>query len=239
MNKLLTFSLLFTATFATLPANAEDDVKRARANDIVDEYILEDSSKLVRRIGKLKCDVTTKVVDFKISMHPKDDAMMYFIKEGDLYELHNTGAATPGQCPKAEVVLAMKNVAKIDGKYKYNVVSSTNTKIVNMALDKEGNLKAWDNEKLVLTQNGVADYKMNICNDQPGAAFSRYVAFAEDAYGRILKVDGDKPEESKFSPESYLYSGNAIKDFKDREGVCKVQKASYEPATAENNTTAL
>lgn len=125
--------------FTGISAFAKDDiVKRARNNDVASEYILKANGDLFRIVSGNKCQVTNGVEDMKISAHPNDTAMMYFIKEGDLYILKN--AETHGQCPKADKKVLMPNVARSGSNYKYNVVSNTNTRVVNVALDSYGKL---------------------------------------------------------------------------------------------------
>lgn len=215
MNKLLSLSVLaITAITFAAPAFAEP--KKARDNDLVDSYELLDNSKLVRRIGNLSCDVTSGVTSFKVSQHPNDAAMIYFMKDGDLHYLKNPAGAVrkKGECPKAEKALLLANVKD------YTVVPTQKTEIVNMALTHEGRLVAWPNTGRPLVDvNGIKELKMNPCNDQAGFSFKKYVAFAESRDGRILKIEGDKPSDSAFTPESF----DSIGDFKEKQNVCVQQ----------------
>jgi len=178
--------------------------KQARANDVASEYVLENNGDLFRIIRgtDIKCQVTTRVSDFKISQHPNDVAMIYFKRDGDLYLLRNGDRR--GQCP-----IANKSVL-VTGVRKYSVVSTTDTTIVNVALSNSGELAAWDNTNVRVSKSNVSDYKMYQYYGVSGKPFSTYVLFAINYGGSVLKVKGVNPEESKWD-ESRRFS--SIDDF--------------------------
>jgi hypothetical protein len=208
MLKMLTKSLFSAALALTLSsapaAFAKDTIKQARDNDIATQYGLTVDNTLYRIVGGKRCDITTDVQSFKVSQHPKDAAMLYYKKGSDLYVI---GRSAPSrQCPKANSKLLMQDVKK------YNVVSNTNTTIVNVALSYSGKFVAWDNSNPVLTVAGADDYEMNQNYGVQGKPFSSYVAFVHSAYGgNIMKVKGQSPEASKWDSSRYY---GTIEDFK-------------------------
>ncbi len=226
MKKILFLATLVATTFAS-PAFSET-TKQARQNDLVDSYTLSDNGVLRRQIGSLSCDVTNNVQSFKVSQHPNDVAMIYYTRRengvNNLYLLRYPAgtARVAGQCPKADKVKLMDDVKE------YTVVSSQKTEIVNMALSRSGNLLAWGNSgPPLLSMNGISDLEMNPCNDKAGFSFKRYVAFAKTFDGKVLKIEGDKPNDSKFTPENFA----SIDDFQKQNKVCQSQQASLvEPA---------
>lgn len=213
LNIRLTKSLFATALVLALSAasgaQAKDIVKKARANDVADTYVLTDEGTLYRTVNGRRCDVTTNVDNFKISQHPNDRAMVYFKKNGDLYVL---GRSAPSySCPKANTKVLMENVKK------YSVTSNTQTTIVNAALSKSGKFVAWDNVAPVLTVSGADDYQMNQNFGAEGKPFSSYVAFVHsDRGGSVMKVKGITPSASKWDSSRYYSS---IRDFKEANGL--------------------
>ena len=243
MNKFLSLTAItITALTFAGPAFAEE-TKYARQNDLVDSYTLEDSGKLVRQIGNLRCDVTTDVKDMKISGHPEDEAVMYYIrrndetKTDDLWVLFNAVNAkrTPRQCPRAFRKLIASDIKKINGKYQYGVASSNKTTIVNMALTNDGELTGWDNKNVVLRRSGIQEFEMNECNDRAGFSFKRYLAFAKANNGQVLKVEGDDPSESKLTAEKFASVDNFQKDQK----VCQSQQSSLEHGDGDTSMDVL
>lgn len=202
--------LVLLVAIASVNAFAGDIVKKARKNDVASEYILKDNGDLFRTVGGNKCQVTSGVVDMKISAHPNDTAMMYFIKDGNLYILKN--AENYGQCPKADKKVLMANIAHSGSNYKYNVVSNTNTLVVNVALDSSGKLVGWGNRDTAFTAYNIEDYSMNNNYNAKGKPYSRYVLFALTSGSCILKVDGDNVDQSaKDCDRNY----SSIRDFKE------------------------
>ena len=200
-------SIAFMLVLAVFSTSAmADKTRNARSGDVASQYTLETDGDFFRTVNGNKCQITNKVEDFKISMHPSDKAVVYFIREEsnssssyetyNLYVLHN--ASRTGQCPKASKKKIVSDVAYVDGKFKYNVVSNTNTTIVNVALNANGQFTAWDNNQVVLTQNNVEDYTLHNKFGVSGAPFSSYVVFAINDDGYVLKVKGKTPSSSKW-----------------------------------------
>ncbi len=198
-------------------AQAADIVKKARSNDVASEYILEDDGDLFRRVGKNKCQITTKVQEFKISRHPNDAAMIYFMKDGDLYVLHN--AEDTGQCPKASRKKILDDVAKVNSKWRYTLVNTIKTTIVNAAMTtmNGGTFIAWDNTHPVYMASGVKDYLKNTCYGTKGKKMTTYVAFVLTNDNKIIKVKGKSPEKSLVD-NSRTYQ--SIQEFKTVNKVC-------------------
>jgi hypothetical protein len=214
LNMNLTKSLFATALVLALGAasgaEAKDIVKKARANDVADTYVLTDSGTLYRTVNGRRCDVTTNVANFKISQHPNDLAMVYFKKNGDLYVLGRSFPTYNG-CPKANTKILLESVKK------YSVTSNTKTTVVNVALSESGKFVAYDNFAPVLTVSGADDYQMNQNFGAEGKAFSSYVTFVHTARGGyIMKVKGNSPEASKWDTSRYFSS---IRDFKEANGL--------------------
>lgn len=205
---IVTLSLVFTACGAEQGSSLLDQEKNARSNDVASRYVLEDNGNFFRYVGRNKCQITNRVDSFKVSQHKNDAAMVYFKRNGDLYVLHN--ASRSGNCPKASKKVIMNDVAK------YNVVSSTKTTIVNLAVSRFGNFTAWDNNRALISKRGVKAYSMNNCYGT-GRSFSSYVAFAINSAGHIFKVKGKSPSSSKWDT-SRRY--NSVSDFVRKNNVC-------------------
>jgi hypothetical protein len=201
-------------SFAVAPVSFAKEVsKKARANDIASEYVLTNDATLYRVVDGRRCDITTNVDSFKISQHPNDAAMIYYVKDGDLYVLG--ASAYSSHCPKANTRMIMANVKK------YTVTSNPHTTVVNMALSRSGALKAWDNTNIVLSVSGVDEYQMNQNFGAEGKAFSSYVAFAHTARGGyIMKIKGRNPEGSKWDSSRYYTS---VSDFKRSNGLTDLE----------------
>lgn len=174
--------------------------KQARANDVASEYVLERDGDLFRIVKGRKCQVTNDVLDFKVSQHPRDLAVIYFVRrEGpraNLYVLHNT--ARRGDCPKAKKLQILADLDRKRGKYRYSIVSSTKTEAVSMALSRRGVLKVWSRDDTLLEKRRMKDYRLHDKYGKRGAPFSRYVGFALDRRGRVLKIDGRRPQTSSY-----------------------------------------
>lgn len=208
MNRLKSYFLFgLVALFAGVQAQA-DQVKQARDNDVASEYTLKANGDLFRTVRGTQCQVTNNVDSLKISQHKDDAAMIYFEREDDLYVLHNSDRAYP--CPKASKKVILANVQE------YSVVSNEHTTIVNAALSKSGKFVAWDNTKPVLTQSSVVDYSMHGKFNVKGAPFNRYVLFAINSTGYVLKVDGDHPQSSKWDSSRKYYN---LKEFKNKNNI--------------------
>lgn len=210
--------LVLLATLVGANAFAGDDiVKNARKNDVATQYILDSSGNFFRIVNGNKCQITNRVEDFKVSSHPNDAAMVYFIKNSDLYVLHN--AERTGQCPKASTKVITSNVAHTynsrsnqNTNYRYNVVSNTKTAVVNVALDSYGTLEVWGNNSRLAIAQGIQDYSMYNYYNVKGKPFNSYVLFALRSNKCILKVDGDNVNQSK---DDCSRKWSSIKEFKD------------------------
>jgi len=181
----------------------------ARPNSAVDQYMLDNAGDLYSYIGSIGrvCQVTTRVSNLKISMHPMDAAIMYFEKDGNLYDANETRVM--GQCPKVKTKMIMANVEK------YSVVGNSNTTVVNMALSRGGDFIAWDNINPVYKDTMVTDYLVNSSNyGVRGAPFSSYVAFTLGSDHMITKVKGHAQNGTlvKASDDRGYY--NSIQEFK-------------------------
>ena len=186
-----------------LPAvGRADTVKRARSTDIATEYRLEGTD-LYRMVDGQKCQVTTDVIEFKVSQHPDDAAVIYYLRRergaANLYSLENTDGG--GQCPKAKKHRILDDIARSGGRYKYSVVPSAKAEIVAVALSRQGTLVAWDEQTAVVEEQGVEDYRLHDRFGKAGAPFRRYVAFAIDSAGFVLKLDGRAPRGSRYDSQ--------------------------------------
>lgn len=184
---------------AATGAFTKAEEKQARDNDVASKYILKENGDLFRMVRGAKCQVTTKVKDFKISMHPTDSAVIYYTREEgtdfagrpilNLYVLHNAGRT--GDCPPASKKKIMDNVKK------FTVTSNTNTTIVNAASSKSGQFAAWDDTRALINLNGIKDFQMHQNFGVSGKPFSSYVLFALTDEGYIIKVKGNDVQNSK------------------------------------------
>lgn len=208
------FGLTLVALFASVAALA-DETKQARSNDYAISYTLTDSGRLYRTMPNgNQCDITTNVSDFKVSQHPKDAAVIYFKKEGNLYYLKNLSwkqASKP--CPGAEKAVLMSDVKK------YNVISNTNTDLVNTALSYGGRFAAWPNSGSPVSFDGISAYSLNNCYGKKDRSFNTYMVFLLTNGGKIVKVRGNasgygsieyKVDDSKYwqSPEQFIRQNN-------------------------------
>jgi len=180
----------------------------ARSNATVDQFMLTTDGDLYAYMKKndLLCSVTNNVADMKTSRHPKDAAVLYFVRNGDLY-VANQVSNRSGNCPEMSKKVLMTNVKK------YNVVQNTKTTIVNTALDKGGNFLAWDNNRVVYKDILVKDYLLNKNYASEGKPFSSYVAFTLDISGYITKIEG-RADNRYINNKSTNKRYNSIQDFK-------------------------
>jgi hypothetical protein len=170
-------SLLFLAVIS-LPAaaNARAKVtKQARVGDVASGYSLTERGDLFRQIGKLRCQITSGVTEFKVAQHPADGGAIYFVKAGDLKVLV-APAYVDGNCPKADVRTVTEGVVK------YALVTDPASPAVLMTLDREGTFRSIGPATNVEIP-GVADFSMNACAGQQGHKFSSYGAFVIDRFG--------------------------------------------------------
>lgn len=178
------------------------ECKNARSNVSVDQYLLSTDGDLYTYIEKIDrlCQVTNNVKDFKISIHPRDAAVLYFERSGDLYVANEV--KVKGDCPEMKKKVIMTNVKK------YNVVGNTKTTIVNTALSQSGEFVAWDNVKPVYKDILVEDYLLNRNYGSEGKSFSSYVAFTLGMDHYVTKVKGQKDG-------SYIKSKDSGRAYRD------------------------
>jgi len=158
----------------------------ARPNAMVDQYLLSQSGDLYAYIAKrdLLCSVTNNVKRMKASGHPKDQAVLYFVRQGDLYVAHNL--RSNGQnCPEMSKKMIMRNVRK------YNVVSSNESIAVNTALSEFGEFLVWDNRQVVYSDQSIKDYMLNPNFGQHGKPYSKYLLFTLNYAASVTKVMGE------------------------------------------------
>lgn len=161
--------------------------KNARPEDPAESYTLRKNGDFLRTINGHNVLFDTKVEDFKVSQHPHDVAFVYYIQRGNLKYISSSGKPMKPLFEK---------IKKIKSRYKYNVVPSTDTVIVNVALNESGEFRAWDNKTTVYRAESIKDYRMN-SSFGSGRPFSSYVAFLIDNKGYITKVRGKHPQQSK------------------------------------------
>lgn len=214
---------LFIVLAAFAQIASADQTKKARANDLVDSYTLTNDGRLFRTMSSgAKCDVTTGVEDFKISQHPNDAAMIYYIKDRALYYLKNIKGAERGKsCPSANKQKLISDVKRQDGKFQYHVVSNTNTDLVNTALSSSGKFYAWPNSGSPVTFSGVESYKLNACYGAQGKSFNTYMVFLRKNNGSIAKVKGNANNKGLIevkTDDSQFYG--SVSEFTSRNNVC-------------------
>ncbi len=183
------------------PAAAE--TKGARKGDTASSYQLDDQGRFYRVIDGRRCQITDRVADFKISQHKTDVAVAYYVRRSagtaDLFGLYPSSNEYAGRgCPAVKKDKLVSGLARKRGKYRYSITSNSKTAVVAIALSRAGRLYAWSSESTVLRLDEVTDYKMHNKYGVRGAPFSRYVGFAIDRDGSVLKVNGSKPAGSKF-----------------------------------------
>jgi hypothetical protein len=195
------------------------ECKQARSNDRgAKRYLLMSSGQLLRVTddNRLKCTIDQDVLDIKVSIHPTDAAVVYYTKSGrggkQLIAVKNVDGDFAGQCVKVQKSVLMENVKE------FSVVPNRDTTIVNAALSRSGQLKAWDSRNEVYSDYGIVDYQINSCFGQSGRAFNSYALFTIDKHGIVTKVKGnggryvkDKADNSRFQ---------SIKQFIEVRNVC-------------------
>lgn len=223
---------IVTILTSTLAFSAADDIKncprdgklykeckQARSNDQgAKQYLLTTSGQLLRITddNRVKCTIDQDVIDMKVSIHPTDQAVVYYTKSASggkqLIAVNNVDGDRAGECVKVKKEILMDNVKE------FSVIPNRDTTIVNAALSKSGLLRAWDASALVYEDHGVMDYQINSCFNQTGKAFNSYGLFTIDRSGIVMKVKGhggrfvnDKADASRFQ---------SIKQFIEVRNVC-------------------
>jgi hypothetical protein len=196
------------------PTAAPAVTRQARSGDVASEYQLESDGDLFRVVNGQRCQVTSGVADIKISQHPRDPAMLYFVKGRDLVQLQN--AETTGTCPKASTTVVATDLATTP-ELRYSVVPTTRTSIVAMALSTTGEYRAWSPSGSLSFIN-IRDYQLNPCYGVSGKGHSSYVAFLLDNDGRVTRLKGNESKASK-SDDAKTYADLAA--FADQNKVCR------------------
>lgn len=193
--------------------------RRNSGMEIADSYTLMPNGDFFREVNGLKCQVTNKVQDFKISSHPRDAALAYFIKGADLWVVNTSAEPAEGNCPKTISKVIMSNVAQVGTKYDYWVTSTINTTVVNSARNIYGRFTAWDNTKPVYNSDAsIIDVDMNQCFGVKGKAFSSYVAFLLTSSHSVIKLKGD-PSDRDFAKEDFGFFFS-LESFRAKNNVC-------------------
>lgn len=98
----------FSQSSAAAASYVTPTEKRDRFGNV---YKLDSLGNLYRYFGgTLKCQVTNNVLDFKINMHPADEAIVYLVRNegylgGVLYALMDSPTYGDSQCPKSNSTL--------------------------------------------------------------------------------------------------------------------------------------
>lgn len=193
--------------------------RRNSGMEIADSYTLMPNGDFFREVNGLKCQVTNKVEDFKISSHPRDAALAYFVKGSDLWVVNTSAEPAEGNCPKTVSKVIMSNLAKVGTKYEYWVTSTINTTVVNSARNIFGRFTAWDNTKPVYSSDtSIIDVDMNQCFGVKGKAFNTYVAFLLTSSHSVIKLKGD-PSDSDFAKEDFGFF-TSLESFRAKNNVC-------------------
>lgn len=179
--------------------------------------------------------MTNNVLDFKVSAHPSDSAMILFVKRDPerlpaLYVLNNidSNKLNRGNCPKSENHVIFTNLATVTNSvgmpiFRFDVVDNVETTIVQVALSASGNFRAWDNKQAVYSQGDVVDYDMHGFYHVKDKPFSSYVAFIIDKFGLVTKIKGVNPGCSKvdelatYKDLRHFKSSNHIDEAKDHQ----------------------
>jgi hypothetical protein len=194
------------ACLAVLPAIASASPrveKTARKGDIASRYELREGA-LYRHIGKLRCQVTSDVAEFKIAQHPTDPTGAYLVKNGALHALlvPRPDQVTAGQCPKADLQELVPALARDKRGWVYKLVDRKDTPISLVAQSSEGRVTAWDAEGVAVHVDGVRELRLNTCFGSK-KSFGTFVAFAIDGAGNVSKIGGKDPRKSKLDPQLY------------------------------------
>ena len=166
-------------------------LQQARPSDKVAKgYVLADDSLYLidRQTGERRL-VSHGVSDFKVSERPHDMGLLYFIKWNRLHYLNQGGRSRrlPGAGP---VLLAGKG-------FHYDLVRSPSSPIVLVFLTRDGEFQVWGRANRLFSFRGIKSYRMNPSFGQVGSADSEAVAFLEDKHGRLIALNGRRPEISK------------------------------------------
>jgi hypothetical protein len=182
-------------------------VKTARSGDLASQYLVDQQGGLFRMVGNQKCQITSGVSDVKIPAHTADPSMAYFVAGNTLFAL-DPGQPS-GSCPKASKRKLVDDVAQ------FSLVSSSQSDLVMVALDRSGRLSMWDSAGDRTFLDGVSDFALNSCFGARGKAFSTYVGFAIDDSGNVTKLSGTiagapRPDGRSYSSLDEFRRGNRV-----------------------------
>jgi hypothetical protein len=192
--------------------------------------------------GTRQCQVTNNVMDFKMNMHPADQAVAYLVRNegtnnGVLYALMDAPVFGISQCPKSERVRALGGLTgNVNDSYK--IVSNTKdwelgTTVSMMAINGVGDLVGWRGRAAVWVNHPsvkFADVSMNTCYGTKDTSFSSYVGFllekTPNKLKRVLKVKGRNTiADSKWDTRTFA----SVQAFKDYYKVCTKGTDTYAP----------
>ncbi len=195
--------------------------------------------------GTLKCQVTNNVLDFKMNMHPADEAVAYLVRNeglnnGVLYALMDSPTFGSTQCPKSFRVQALSNLnGNVNDMYK--IVSNTKdwelgTTVSMMAINRLGDLVGWRGRAAVWVNHPswkAADLSMNTCYGAKDQSFSSYVSFvlekSTNTFKRVLKVKGrNTVADSTWDTKTF----RNLEEFKAFYKVCSKGSDTYPPPPA-------
>ena len=192
--------------------------------------------------GALQCQVTDKVLGFKMNMHDADEAVAYLVRNegqnnGVLYALVDSPTFGTRQCPKSVRIQALSQISG-PANDAYKLVSNTRnwelgTTVSMMAVNRVGDLVGWRGRAAVWVNHPSVkfeDVSMNTCYGAKDTSFSSYAAFVLEKTSspnkRVLKVKGrNTVADSKWDTRTFT----SIKEFKDFYKVCTKGSDSYAP----------
>jgi hypothetical protein len=193
--------------------------------------------------GTRQCQVTNNVLDFKMNMHPADEAVAYLVRNegtnnGVLYALMDSPVFGVSQCPKSVRVRALAGLTgNVNDSYK--IVSNTKdwelgTTVSMMAINGVGDLVGWRGRAAVWVNHPSVkfdDVSMNTCYGSKDASFSSYVGFllekTPNRLKRVLKVKGrNSVAESKWDTRTFT----SVQEFKNYYKVCTKGSDTYPTA---------
>ena len=190
-------------------AGAAKVTRKARPGDAASEYTLTERGDLFRQVGKLRCQITSGVTEFKVAQHPADAAAIYFVKNGDLKILLPPVGA-PGHCPKAETVTVASRIAR------FTLIGDARSPAFVMTLDADGQFQAVGADGAVASVPAARDFAMNACHGQPDKKFSSYSAFVLDRDGLVTRLKGREAAEKTDFSRAYA----SLDDFRTSNQVC-------------------
>lgn len=159
---------------------------RACADDPADEYVLYTTGGLYKLMRGRKYRLGDGVSQIAVANNPGDAAYLYYLQRGDLCIINCGG----------DQRTLLRDIRCVDGSYKFDVISSADSSIVNVALNDFGRFIAWGNKVRVFTERNIRDYCLNPGFGK-GGPFSSYVAFLIDYQGFVTRLKSRNPGSSK------------------------------------------